>query len=133
MVEFVNDIEKNPELQSAAIAVQNDLFRMSLVDTDAQEKVASKNIIGQLLVTPGVSTENADFQTKALVAVATDSAFTEDNDPFGDHSFGTVTVDDQKLFWKIDLYDVTFEFGSERPFDPAVTRRALTIMLPSEY
>lgn len=59
--------------------------------------------------------------------------FTEDNDPFGDHTFGTVTVSTQKLFWKIDLYDLDFKYGSERPFDPAVTRRALTIMCPSEY
>ena len=37
------------------------------------------------------------------------------------------------VFWKIDAYDRTLEFGSDDPADPSVTRRVLTIMLASEY
>ncbi len=132
-VETANDIENNAELQTTAIAEQNDLFRKALVDPVAAFEMQGIGIQGQVLVTPGVSGEGAAFQAAALAAVANDARFTEDNDPYGDHSFGTVTVRAQKLFWKIDLYDLDFKYGSERPFDPTVTQRALTIMCPSEY
>ncbi len=132
-VETVNDVENNADLQTREIAVQNDLFRKALIDPIAAFEMQGKGIRGQVLVTPGVSGEGEAFQAAALVAVAADANFTEDNDPYGDHTFGSVTVSKQKLFWKIDLYDLDFKFGSERPFDPAVTQRALTIMCPSEY
>jgi len=132
-VETVNEIENNTDLQTAAVAEQNDLFRKALVDPAAAFEVQGKGIQGQVLVTPGVSGEGAAFQAAALAAVANDARFTEDNDPYGDHTFGTVTVSTQKLFWKIDLYDSDFKYGSERPFDPSATRRALTIMCLSEY
>ena len=131
--EIANDIENDTTLQAAEIAAQNDLFRKALIDLVAAFEMQTKGIQGQVLVTPGVSGEGAEFQAAALAAVATDTRFTEDNDPYGDHTFGTVTVSGQKLFWKIDLYDADFTYGSERPFDPSVTRRVLTIMCPSEY
>ncbi|MDU9006886.1 DUF3768 domain-containing protein [Sedimentitalea todarodis] len=132
-IETANDIEHDTDLQAASIAAQNDLFRKALIDPIAVYEMQGKGIQGQVLITPGVSSEGAAFQAAALAAVATDMRFTEDNDPHGDHTFGTVMVGDQKLFWKVDLYDLDFKYGSERPFDPTVTQRALTIMCPSEY
>lgn len=38
-----------------------------------------------------------------------------------------------RLFWKIDLYDEQLVYGSPAPANPAVTRRVLTIMFPSDY
>ncbi|WP_377194330.1 DUF3768 domain-containing protein [Ruegeria meonggei] len=131
--ETSNDIETDTDKQAAVIAAQNDLFRKALIDPLAAIEMQNKGIRGQVLVTPGVSGEDVEFQAAALAAVANDTQFTEGNDPYGDHTFGTVTVNDQKLFWKIDLYDVNFKYGSERPFDPEVTQRVLTIMCPSEY
>ena len=131
--ETANDIENDTTQQAAVIAAQNDLFRKALIDPTAVIEMQSKGIQGQMLVTPGVSGEGPEFQAAALAAVAADTRFTEDNDPYGDHTFGTVTVSGQKLFWKIDLYDTDFRYGSERPFDPTVTRRVLTLMCPSEY
>ncbi len=131
--ETTNDIENDTSLQAAEIAAQNDLFRKALIDPTAAIEMHSKGIQGQVFVTPGVSDEGVEFQTAALAAVASDDQFDEGNDPYGDHTFGTVTVSGQKLFWKIDLYDADYKYGSERPFDPAVTRRVLTIMCPSEY
>ncbi len=131
--ETANGIENDTTLQATEIAAQNDLFRKALIDPVAAFEMQSKGIQGQVLVTPGVSGEGAEFQAAALAAVATDTRFTDDNDPYGDHTFGTVTVSGQKLFWKVDLYDADFTYGSERPFDPEVTRRVLTIMCPSEY
>ena len=38
-----------------------------------------------------------------------------------------------RLYWKIDLYDAGYEFGSDDCADTAKTRRVLTILLPEEY
>ncbi|WP_299951697.1 DUF3768 domain-containing protein [uncultured Ruegeria sp.] len=131
--EATKDIENDTSLQAAEIAAQNDLFRKALIDPNAAIEMQSKGIQGQVFVTPGVSGEGVEFQTAALAAVASHDQFDEGNDPYGDHTFGTVTISGQKLFWKIDLYDTDYKYGSDRLFDPAVTRRVLTIMCPSEY
>ncbi|SRR6266540_1770543 len=57
--------------------------------------------------------------------------FTEDNDPYGEHDFGSLEWYGQKVFWKIDYYDQTLEYGE----DPLSLdcRRVLTVMLASEY
>ncbi|WP_170328922.1 DUF3768 domain-containing protein [Ruegeria arenilitoris] len=132
-IEAEKDIENDTSLQAVEIAAQNDLFRKALIDANAAIEIHSKGIQGQVFVTPGVSGEGMEFQTAVLKAVATDDQFDEGNDPYGDHTFGSVTVSGQKLFWKIDLYDADYKYGSDHPFDPAVTRRVLTIMRPSEY
>jgi hypothetical protein len=61
------------------------------------------------------------------------SEFTPDNDPHGEHDFGSFTLVGRKFFWKIDYYDREMVHGSEEPADPAKTMRVLTILLASEY
>ncbi len=60
--------------------------------------------------------------------------FTDDNDPYGEHDFGSFEHDGMKIFWKIDYYDKHCSArGSEDPSDPEQTLRVLTIMLAHEY
>jgi len=59
------------------------------------------------------------------------SEFNEDNDPYGEHDFGTVHWYGEKVFWKIDYYDQSMQYGSD-PLD-SECKRVLTIMLASEY
>ncbi len=60
-------------------------------------------------------------------------AFTEDNDPYGEHDFGSIERNDEKYFWKVSYYDQNYEYGSEDPADTTLTRRVLTLMHSSEY
>lgn len=117
----------------AVVAKQNDIFRQAILDPEAAIQVARQGIIGQIVLTPGVAEEAEDFRQSVLAAVAQFDTFTEDNDPYGDHTFGAFEVAGEKLFWKIDLYDTAYHYGSEDPANPKATRRALTIMLRSEY
>jgi len=88
---------------------------------------------GSLMVTSGIGEQGQDFVVKAIEAVRTFSDFTADSDPYGEHDFGSVEIDGQKIFWKIDTYDLEMQAMSPNPGNPAVTHRVLTIMLASEY
>jgi hypothetical protein len=59
--------------------------------------------------------------------------FNADNDPYGEHDFGSFEVAGETFFWKIDYYDSPCEFGSEDPADPEKTTRVITIMFAAEY
>lgn len=88
---------------------------------------------GSVLLTQGVSALGADFVAKAAAAVRRFDGFTEDNDPWGEHDFGAIDIEGQKVFWKIDPYDLELREHSPNAANPAVTHRVLTIMLASEY
>lgn len=68
-----------------------------------------------------------------LQTVMAFDTFTEDNDPYGTHEFGSFQFQGQTCFWKIDLYDNALEYGSPEPTDLSKTKRVLTIMLAPEY
>ena len=88
---------------------------------------------GQWMLTRGVVNLGPEFTALAVNAVRAFSGFTDDNDPYGEHDFGSLNVGGEHLFWKIDYYDPTLSFGSDDPGDPARTRRIITVMLASEY
>jgi hypothetical protein len=98
----------------------NDAFRTSLRG-------------GRAVMTSGVAELPDCVKAEAIVQVAAFSDFTRDNDPHGEHDFGSFTLVGRKFFWKIDYYDKRCEFGSEDPSDPQKTTRVLTIMLAEEY
>ena len=85
------------------------------------------------LITSGVLGLEDDGSERAIRAVTTFTAFDGDNDPHGEHDFGSFAIDGERLFWKIDYYNTTLDGGSPDPSDPSVTVRVLTIMLALEY
>jgi hypothetical protein len=117
----------NLDMQAKQIAAANDAFRAAIVCGGHAE------YLGRVVCTQGVAAEGLEFVTLAQLAVVGFAAFTEDNDPYGDHSFGSVTVCDKVIWWKIDLYDEAFLYGAPDPLDAAQTRRLLTLLFPSEY
>lgn len=84
-------------------------------------------------VTNGVRALGVASMMSILHAVAQFNAFTEDNDPHGEHDFGSIDHDGVRIFWKIDYYAPDMQHGSEDPADPKQTVRVLTIMLAEEY
>jgi len=67
------------------------------------------------------------------LAVQSFSNFTKDNDPHGEHDFGSIKIEGETYFFKIDYYDLAMQFGSENSADPEQTTRVLTIMRADEY
>jgi hypothetical protein len=88
---------------------------------------------GRVMLTAGVDALPSDVKAMVIRRVATFSDFTPENDPHGEHDFGSFALAGRKFFFKIDYFDSTMEFGSEDPADPAKTTRVMTIMLAEEY
>jgi hypothetical protein len=88
---------------------------------------------GKVMMTSGVDELPDCVKAEALRQVATFSNFTPDNDPYGEHDFGSFTLVGRKFFWKIEYFGREMVHGSEDPSDPEETTRVLTIMLASEY
>ena len=118
-----------PTFETSRIARQNDQFRATLgMDAD---------IRGKIVLTPGVAALMEDNAAEIMLKLSGFSAFSADNDPWGARDFGVMTVGRpsayHRLYWKIDLYDPDYAYGSEAPSDTRQTRRVLTLLLPSEY
>ena len=88
---------------------------------------------GKVMMTRGIQALGDAAVADILNQVRTFSSFTQDNDPYGEHDFGSFTAHGEKVFFKLDYYDAACEFGSPDPANPAMTTRVLTIMLASEY
>ena len=90
---------------------------------------------GRIVMTRGVSELGIPFTMRALAKLKSFDTFTTDNDPYGEHDFGSFEVDAHKLFWKIDYFEKGTDYmaGAEAPENPATTDRLLTIMLAEEY
>lgn len=76
---------------------------------------------------------NPLFQFKVHALVRMDDKPTDGNDPYGEHDFGTVTVDGEDIMWKIDYYDLNGENHSPDPTNEAVTKRILSIFYARDY
>ena len=105
---------------SSKIAFLNDAFRKSFSG-------------GKVMMTAGVDALPDMVKCAALHEVAIFNTFTEDNDPHGEHDFGSFELCSRRFFWKIDYYDERCEYGSDDPVDPRKTTRVLTLMLAEEY
>lgn len=91
---------------------------------------ARRNVLGYLTSADVISLEPsivADIYT----AVYNFTNFTEDNDPYEEHDFGSFMAHGHKIFWKIDYYDQGLRYWCD-PLDPKC-RRVVTVMLAEEY
>lgn len=114
-----DDWQNNPNKRKQ-IRELNDKFRRTFIG-------------GQVLITNGIDSLEPTLKARVLQKVREFNDFDYKNDPYNEHDFGSLEVDDVQVFWKIDYYDLNHEFCSEDPSNPALTNRVLTILLPEEY
>ena len=107
-----------PEVDAAKIAALNDQARQSFTSC-------------RVIITQGI--QAMSDVPSILDQVRRYDAFTPDNDPYGEHDFGSFSYAAETIFWKFDYYDVDLQMYSPDPSDPTVTARVLTIMLADEY
>ena len=84
-------------------------------------------------MTVGVIALGAKRQMAILTAIAAFDAFDPDNDPYGEHDFGALTVEGTRILFKIAYLDRGLTGHSPDPAEPTVTARVLTVMLAEEY
>ncbi len=106
--------------KSDRIRVLNDNFRSSFCG-------------GQVVMTRGVADLPLDVKARLILAVQSFSNFTNDNDPYGEHDFGSFEIAGETYFFKIDYYALDMNGGSEDPADPDKTARVMTLMCAAEY
>lgn len=107
-------------IRTARIQLLNDLFRIA-------------GLGGRQMFTSGIRAMGLAAMIDLRLRIAEFDAFTPDNDPFGEHDFGSLEFLGYTVFWKIDYYDETLTWASPDPGDARLTTRLLTIMLASEY
>jgi hypothetical protein len=123
-------IPSDDEQRAARIAKLNDQVRKHVC---IPSQFIQRENPHRIVMTRGVSTLPPETQFAAYALIRDFADFTEDNDPYGEHDFGSIEHDGHKLFWKFDYYDHQLEHGSENPDDPAQSCRVLTVMLAEEY
>jgi len=107
--------------------------RTEIIASLNDEARSAMGIASRLFLTQGIEAYNQKELSHICRAVQTFDNFTKDNDPYGEHDFGSLKFGTATIFWKIDYYNLTLDAGSEDPADPKITTRVLTIMLSSEY
>lgn len=101
--------------RAAKIAKLNDRFRGMAVD---------------VIVTKGV-VHNVSNVIGLLKKIERFDDFNEDNDPHGEHDFGSINWGRRLIFWKIDYYEGEYQFWCD-PLSPDC-KRVMTVMLAEEY
>ncbi len=113
-----------PLFSMSRIAEINGEFRVAVL-TEPQKN-------GRCILTQGVHRLDPDVKMSILQKVKAFDTFTEDNDPYREHDFGTIEMMGVgKVFWKIDYYaDENVDAGAE---DIENAYRVLIIMLAEDY
>jgi len=106
-------------MTSEEIARENDLFRSTMIESSHHKIILTAEVL------------ESKYREEIITAVRSYRKFNADNDQYGEHDFGQVTVGQDQFYFKIDYYDKEFEFGVD-PYEGPVSRM-MTIMSVYEY
>src|SRR4051794_14377244 len=121
----------NVRLQLAG-DLMNDLVDVSRI-RDLNDQLRRSLTGGVLVMTKGIIALGAQRQLTILSAIASFDDFSPENDPYGEHDFGALTIDGTRVLFKVDYLDRGLTGHSPDPADATVTARVLTVMLAEEY
>ena len=85
------------------------------------------------VMTTGIAALGPEAVARIVKTIAVYDDFSQANDPYGEHDFGSFEADGNVIFFKIDYYDKALVYHSPDPSDPSVTERVITIILAEEY
>ncbi len=100
---------------------------------DLNDAFRKTGIGGRILLTIGIRELGEPAINDIITKIRKFSNFNENNDPHGEHDFGSITHNGVKVLWKLDYYDRNLEYGSPDPSDASITTRVMTIMCADEY
>lgn len=120
------DMTEQERLQNQKVRQLNDLMRTNM----PASLVGSKN---RAVFSGSLTGADTEFKNAALNAVRDFRAFTEGNDPYGEHDMGTVEVGGEQIMFKFDYYAPDLMHGSEQPWNAAETVRFLSIFYAGDY
>lgn len=109
------------------------VFSNTLRIQQLNDLLRTRFVGGQILLTTGFQTLPGEQQAALLAAIRQFNDFTPDNDPYGEHDFVAVELDDVQVLCKIDYYDPSLQQHSIDAANPEVTQRVMTVMLAAEY
>ena len=117
----MTDTDRNPaNASTSAVRARNDRFRETFNG-------------GRVVATAGIMALDDAARQRIFIAVQAFDTFDEGNDPWGEHDFGSLDVEGETIFFKIDYLALGGSLHSEDPADAAKTERVMTIMLASDY
>jgi hypothetical protein len=85
------------------------------------------------VITPGVAALGREAVQRIFQTASVFDDFRKENDPYGEHDFGSFEAEGQAIFFNVDYFDKCLNAHSLDPADPSVTERVITIMLAEEY
>ena len=97
------------------------------------DQLRKYGIGGKIMLTQGVQALGEEAILSIMIRMQAQKSFPEGDDPYQEHDFGCIKHDGKKLFWKIEYYDLQYQYHSPDAADPKLTNRVLTIMLAEEY
>jgi len=115
--------------EERAIATEQRVTRVKELNDHARKHLGYCKVV----VTRGIADKEPETVDKIMKTVSNYNLFYEDNDPYGEHDFGSFIVNGETMYFKFDYYNKDMTQGSEDPTDETTTTRVLTIMLAEEY
>jgi hypothetical protein len=101
---------------------------MKVLDVASKNDAFRRSGFG-VTVTTGI--QNLPDVDGLMAAIRDHDTFNEDNDPYGEHDFGSLSWHGSKVFWKIDYYNQAL--GAWEDPESERCRRVMTVMLADEY
>ena len=89
---------------------------------------------GSFVTTRGIADKGMKFVVQVTAKVVQFTDFNANNDPHGEHDFGSFDHEGETIFFKVDVYEnAECVYGAEEPWNPDNSYRVITVLLASEY